>query len=100
MALSLGSIARCPARSKSNIVAFLHGFSPRRAETFFPIWALFGTTSAGKRPGLAVFITHWYFAQQVFLERNMSYQLQYSLARIFAGHPLHFCPNSPCCEHT
>ena len=44
--------------SKSHIAAFLHVFSPGRAQTFFPVWALFGTTSAGEWAGLAVFIAH------------------------------------------
>ena len=45
-------------RSKSDIVTVLHVFSPGCPETFFPVRALFGTTSAGKWTGLAVLITH------------------------------------------
>ena len=54
----LGFSAGRMARSKSHIVAFLHVFSPRSTETFFPVRALFGATSAGEWTGLAVLIAH------------------------------------------
>ena len=58
MAPLLAFLAGQVTCSKSYIAAFLHVFSPRRAETFFPVWALFGTASAGEWAGLAVFIAH------------------------------------------
>jgi len=66
MALLLALLTCRTVRSKSNIVTFLHVFSPGCPETFFPVRTLFGTTSAGKWAGLAVLIAHGYFAQQVF----------------------------------
>ena len=62
----LGFLAGCTARGKSNIVTFLHVFSPGSTKAFLPVRALFGTTSAGKWAGLAVLIAHGYFAQKVF----------------------------------
>jgi len=53
------------ARGESNVVAFLQVFSPGCTKAFFPIRALFGTTSAGKWTWLAVLIAHVYFAQQI-----------------------------------
>ncbi len=65
MASLLAFLAGRMTRSKSYIVALLYVFSPGCSEAFFPVGALFGTTSAGEWAGLAVLIAHGEFAQQI-----------------------------------
>jgi len=62
MALLLAFLTCRVTGNKSNIVTVLHVFSPGSSQTFFPVRALFGTTSAGKWTGLAVLIAHGWFA--------------------------------------
>jgi len=58
MALLLALLTCRTVRSKSNIVTFLHVFSPGSSQTFFPVRALFSAAAAGEWTGLAVLIAH------------------------------------------
>ena len=58
MALLLAFLTCRVTGNKSNIVTVLHVFSPGSSQTFFPVRALFGATSAGEWTGLGVFTAH------------------------------------------